>query len=247
MTAFTDLSQRISPRLKLVDGIIERAELYKLIIVRGTPACGKSVLVDLVANELLRKTEWPVFVLNGWTRWDVESVGWHEYLRKKTGISGSDWPTTKAYLLFDEAQESYWDGTMWASLFKTMIPFFDDCPKIILFASYGFPGRGNAGFDPAKFFKTPVEFGPSQVIAMRSEDSLDDDEKLDKIGILLNEAEASDMMDRCGHTGGFLLAPDLRERFYHISGGHAGCLAALIGVLGRTPVSMNDKNTIRRS
>ena len=76
---------------------------------------------------------------------------------------------------------------------------------------------------------------------------VDDDEKLDKIGILLNEAEASDMMDRCGHTGGFLLAPDLRERFYHISGGHAGCLAALIGVFGRTPVSMNDKNIIRRS
>lgn len=34
-----------------------------------------------------------------------------------------------------------------------------------------------------------------------------------KVGILLNETDASDIMDRYAHAGGLVLASDLRERF----------------------------------
>lgn len=44
-------------------------------------------------------------------------------------------------------------------------------PKVVLFPSYGYPGRGNAGFDLAKFCKTPVNLRPSQVIPIRPNDT----------------------------------------------------------------------------
>ena len=124
---------------------------------------------------------------------------------------------------------------------KAMIPLGEShCPAVILFASYGSPGRGNAEFNPTKYFSTPVEFGPNQVVPMRVEDRADGNlhAGLEKIGVLLSETEAFDMMDRYAYMVSIRLSNDLKEQFYQVSGGHAGCLAALTRLLDTAPVSI---------
>ena len=85
-----------------------------------------------------------MYVFNAWPETDVTSAGGCEvYLRRQTGISDD---ATRAYLLFDEAQESYtilgWYHV--GFVLQNDYIMLRGCPKLILFASYGTPGRGNA-------------------------------------------------------------------------------------------------------
>jgi hypothetical protein len=112
-----------TPRQKLVDDIISRVGVYKLISVRGTPACGKSSLMHLLANELftLYGQSPPTYTLTGWEPKKVqEAGGWAHYLEQTTGVNGDDWLNHNAYLLIDEAQQSYWDVNGLWDFFKSI-------------------------------------------------------------------------------------------------------------------------------
>lgn len=236
----------VAPREHLVNGIIKQAEDFRLILVRGTPACGKTTLMHLVANWLFNQSteKRPVYVMTGWDKEDVyKAGGWKPYLEQKTGIGGNTWPVARAYLLLDEAQESYWDTTLWSEFFKSIIPFQNpESPYVILFASYGSPGRGYAGFYESKYFKMPMELGPQQVLSMRPEESFTTDSKpADSNGqncfsLLLGEEEAVDVMKRSNCS--LPLSSELMEELFSISDGHVGCLAALVGLLDRAKVSV---------
>jgi len=236
----------VSPRVQLVNGIIDRAEEYRMILVKGTPACGKTTTMRLVANELLARHsgEKPVHIITGWGREAVEKAGgWDDYLMQVTGI-GDSWITRPAYLLFDEAQESYWDTTLWSVFLKGIDPFIAaECPCVISFASYGSPGRGNPGFYKQKYFMIPMTFGPRQLISMRAEEpfneeAMDCDDE-DVLGLLLDAEEATNVMKKyMNATGSPPLSKDLMDELFLISNGHVGCLTALMGVLGQAAVSV---------
>ena len=236
----------VSRRERLVNGIIDRAEMYHVILVRGTPACGKTTMMRLVANELLARYsgDIPLYVLTGWDKKQVTLAGgWNHYLSKATGIRGFSWPTSRAYILLDEAQESYWDTNLWAEFFKDISPFDTGASRVILFASYGSPDRGNAGFNPEEYCKTPMDFASGALISMRAEESLDDEtidyDDQNDLGLLLNDEEATDVMNRyITAVGPLPLSKDLMDELFLISSGHVGCLVALMGVLGRASVSI---------
>lgn len=247
MIESTEIPTIVSPRVQLVNGIVDRAEKYRLILVRGTPACGKTTLMNLLANELLARHsgETPVHIITGWDEKQVEKAGgWNNYLMQETGIEGRAWPTSPAYLLLDEAQESYWDTTLWSAFFKAIIPFnAAESPCVMLFASYGSPGRGNSGFYEQKYFKTPMDFGPSQLISMRAEESFDEEamdcDDQNGLGLLLDAEEATDVVKKyIDAVGPPSLSKDLMDELFLISNGHVGCLTALMGVLGRAAVSV---------
>jgi len=126
--------------------------------VRGTPASGKTTVMNLVVNRLLEKygKERPVYVLTEWDESTVRGNGaWGAYLDHETGVHGNQSLTCPAYLIIDEAQESYWDGALWADLFRRI-----EChvsPYILLFTSYGSPGRNFVGFNEKKHTKTPLD------------------------------------------------------------------------------------------
>lgn len=239
-----DIPPVVSPRVRLVNGIIDRAELYHMILVRGTPACGKTTIMRLVANELLARysEDIPLHIITGWNEEKVTRAGdWKNYLSQVTGIRGNSWPTSRAYLLLDEAQETYWDDNLWAEFFKDINPY-PGAPRVILFASYGSPDRGNAGFNPEKYCKTPMDFPPGALISMYAEEFYDEQRGCDdqnRLGLLLNDEEATDVMNRYISTVGPLpLSKDLMDEFFLITNGHAGCLVALMGILGRASVSI---------
>jgi hypothetical protein len=95
--------------------MIVRVQRCHIIRVRGTPASGKTIVMQLVANKLLEKygQTTPIHTLCGWNREQVSrATGWNAYLKQETGVRGVDWPTYPAYLLLDEAQQSYWDDQL---------------------------------------------------------------------------------------------------------------------------------------
>jgi DNA polymerase III delta prime subunit len=86
LTESAELPTSVSPRVQLVNGIIDRAEEYRMILVKGTPACGKTTTMRLVANELLARHsgEKPVHIITGWGREAVEKAGgWDDYLMQE--------------------------------------------------------------------------------------------------------------------------------------------------------------------
>jgi hypothetical protein len=59
------------------------------------------------------------------------------YLKECTGVFGSAWNSYLAYLLLDEAQQSYWDEKLWSVFFKSIRANDPTCPCVVVFASYG--------------------------------------------------------------------------------------------------------------
>lgn len=117
-----------TPRSSLVAGIIAAARKEHIIQVRGTPASGKTVLSRLVANELFRMNE-QVFYIDGWKGDVVEKAGgWSSYLESQTGVEGTDWSQHSAWLLLDEAQQSYSDEDLYSGFFKSIETFERSSP-----------------------------------------------------------------------------------------------------------------------
>ena len=162
---------------------------------------------------------------------------WKRYLEQETGVHGYEWLINPAYLLLDEAQESYWDGELWAAFFKDIEQNNPKSPFVVLFASYGSPGRGNAGFNQEVYIKTPMDFHAPQMISVRPDESVLD--FWDPVGLLLEEDEATDIMNRYEPTAGYpFLSSELQRHLFLITGGHAGALTSLLGLLPKVPVSV---------
>jgi hypothetical protein len=231
----------------LVDEIIARVEEYHIIRVRGTPASGKTTVRELVANKLFEipdRTR-PIYVFNGWHENDVRrATGWNEYLKRETGVHGDEWHTYSAYLLLDEAQQSHWDDRLWSDLFKR-VGGFPSNPFIVLFSSYGSPGRGFAGYDE-KHIKIPMVFAAEQQISMRPDENIEGYrphplQTWIPVGLLLDENEAIDVSTRFASYGmhpGVSLTADLKKELFLVSDGHVGLLVSLIGALRLVPVSI---------
>lgn len=219
--------------------MIDLAHQYPLILIRGTPASGKTTIRKLTANALLDKfPNIPVHVVIGWDKEEVTAnKGWDVHLKIITGTRGSDWPTKPAFLLFDEAQQSYWDKSLWSSVFKDISPHSESTqrPSVIFFSSYGFPGRGNHGFGEHKYFQTSPYFADQQMIGMRQEES--------SLHVLLSYEEAMDMINLKMRMVGKPISKDLMDCLYSVSEGHAGCLAALMSILGKR-VSTTSRKSI---
>lgn len=106
--------------------MISLAEDYRLVLIHGIPACGKTTIRKLVVNVLLAtRPNAPVYVLNGWEEELVLGVhSWDNHLKKCTGILGELWPTIPAFLLFNKCQQSFWDESLWSKLMKEVETVF---------------------------------------------------------------------------------------------------------------------------
>lgn len=239
-----------------MDEVIERVQISRLIQVRGTPASGKTTLMELVANKLFQRHNRtiPIYNLSGWNRVEVEKAGnWGRYLGQQTGVSGSNWLGYSAYLLIDEAQRSYWDDALWADFFKK-IQEYKGNPLVILFTSFGSPGIGYEGHYLEEDKPTPLKFSPEQQISIRPDESLDYSQSFLRtsndgvvefcyfrpVGLLLEEDEAIDIVTRYEKDGiypSLSLSADLKKGLFLISDGHVGLLMALLSVLLKPVVS----------
>lgn len=117
--------ETVCPREKVVDEVVERVKSYRFIVVRGTPATGKMILIQLVDNRLLETLgkKHAIYALTGWAKREVGVGGWNRYLELRTGVRGYSWLAHPTYLLLDEAQEPHSDSELWAAFFKSIKRF----------------------------------------------------------------------------------------------------------------------------
>ncbi|KAB8271027.1 hypothetical protein BDV30DRAFT_250200 [Aspergillus minisclerotigenes] len=204
-----------NPRADLVDELIARVHDYHIIRVIGPPASGKTTPMELMVNKLLEMNgpTKPIHVLTGWDKQEVcGTPGWARYLGQKTGVHREEWLSNPAYLLLDEAQQTYWDSELWASFFNSAGPGWS--VFIVLFMSYGSPGEGLEGFE--------AEFISGLYLAQKP------------VGLLLDENEAMHVVTRYVSAAiqpSPSLPPDLKKGFFLTSSGHVRLLTSLTHVL----------------
>ncbi|RDW76434.1 uncharacterized protein DSM5745_06426 [Aspergillus mulundensis] len=128
------------PRQELVDELIDQVEERRIIRVNGIPGSGKTTMMHLMVNTLLKKYDdtLPIHTITGWNM-DVvtDAGGWNPYLKTVTGVAGNDWHTNTAFLLIDEAHQLYGDLLIWADFFGRICS--SSSSRIVLFTSYGLP------------------------------------------------------------------------------------------------------------
>ncbi|PYI25965.1 hypothetical protein BP00DRAFT_461387 [Aspergillus indologenus CBS 114.80] len=223
-------------RPRVVNELIARLDRYCLIRVSGTPASGKTTMMNLVANELLvRHPTTPIYILDGWEEARVESAGgWALYLRALVGVPGRSLRNHPCYILVDDAHESYGDKPLWRALFKSCGP--GDAAKIVLFSRDGGPA-GDDEHRPETYRQAPMTFLPHQQISLRPDGAMDPEWK--PIGLLLEESEVNDILPQLLPTvipnGETLLTEELIHGLFLASGGHVGLLTSLVHVLRAMP------------
>ncbi|PYI16382.1 hypothetical protein BO99DRAFT_435501 [Aspergillus violaceofuscus CBS 115571] len=187
-------------RPRVVNELIARLGRYCLIRLNGTPASGKTTMMNLVANELLvRHPTTPIYILDGWEEARVEKAGgWTLYLK----------------------------ALLWSALFISCGP--GDAAKIVLFTCYG--TAEDDGHRPEKYFKTPMaSFLPHQQISLRSE-ARDPEWKPIGLLLEESEANdiLPQFLPTVLPNGEKLLTEELGHGLFLASGGHAGSFTSLI-------------------
>ena len=124
-----------------------------------------------------------------------------------------------------QSQSSYYDNELW-SFFKILDKHG---AKFILFSSYGSAGP----FPVLVKSGTPPIFQRAQRISLQWEG--DADTSTLPVGLLLNKAEAEDLIARfCANQYTKpTIAHDLQSTLVVLSGGHAGALAGLLETVAK--------------
>jgi len=155
--------------------------LIILFQVQGTPASGKTALRKLLHAHILSQVPPPiVYVFETWPKKDPETL--EDYVgrirRTVTNYPDPDKNHT-TFLLFDEAQDTYWDEWLWNSFFKSAP---DLGYRVILFCSYGSrPVNHEIGI--------PLSMPPNTRISLWPKDG-------EGIGLLLDQLEFDEVVER---------------------------------------------------
>lgn len=189
-------------------------------MVRGTPASGKSVLMNLINEHArLHLPHLKLHVLRGWPS-NMSFIQSRKYLDETLGFERDMlFNARNTVICIDDAQSTYYDEEFWS-----FIKMLDSgSASFILFCSYGSPGP-----EPVQVKSgTPPIFGRVQRISLQWEENPSMDPP---IGLLLLKDEANDLIARCCSQNANLpvFSPELSDLLYKISGGHAGALSGLV-------------------
>ncbi|KAF2396482.1 hypothetical protein EJ06DRAFT_534210 [Trichodelitschia bisporula] len=127
----------LEPRINLLKAVVERLDHTGVVQLRGTPASGKTSVMDLLyhylrlqGNQVHLLSRYP----NGATRL------WFHQLKELLLDAHADVLRTPAYILFDEGQTSYTDAPFWNEAIKVVLEKFKTRPqsiKFVLACCYG--------------------------------------------------------------------------------------------------------------
>ncbi|KAJ7777464.1 hypothetical protein B0H16DRAFT_1505609 [Mycena metata] len=131
-----DIPGVLVSRAKLVQGIITRAETECFLQIRGNPGSGKTVLLHLIQQELMKDGK---TIAERFDRpWPTnEDERYALYQRIRTLQKESLKTNTRTVILIDEGQASYGDVMLWNSQFKIYAGHPFGPFNIIIACTYG--------------------------------------------------------------------------------------------------------------
>jgi hypothetical protein len=204
---------------------------HKVVQVRGTPASGKSVLLELVNAFIAQKHSTLSTVKIYFWPQEMTPDGSVSYIEKIMGgeLANLQCGHADKVLLLDEAQSSYYDLIFWNSLLKQA-----SCGTgihVLLFSSYGAP----MDCPVVTGFVTPMILGRSQIIGLTWES----DGLTGAAGLLLQDGEAEDLCQRhtAASTPPFSLSSSAVKWIQGVTQGHVGAYTAILNVISSNEVS----------
>ncbi|PVG02083.1 hypothetical protein CPB86DRAFT_811970 [Serendipita vermifera] len=202
------------PREGTVSAILELLLEKKLVQVRGGPASGKSTLMHLLHNHILRqRPEAKVFFHENWPQEKWPHVKMDKKMPGYAHFQGGE-----HFFLFDDAQTSYWDTRLWLA-FKDDVQRFPNSAHVIVFCTYG--NKENRG----PYLPVPLAFDARVTLNGVYEWM----SKPNSYALLLDEEEFCDVIVR--QKPKILLKDDLREFVYKLTRGHVGHVMAVLEFL----------------
>jgi hypothetical protein len=164
----------------------------------------------------IRDREPKATVISGikWPRQGDESIAAaHSRLR---AVGAEPNPTSTTFMLFDEAQDTYWDITLWNDFFKNLL---NTQAYTVLFCCYGSPSSRPVDYPPE--IGTPLMLGDDQRISLWSPNAA--------AQLYLNETEYNEIVER--HEEPLCLQVDLRYVILRWTAGHVGAITDLFRII----------------
>jgi energy-coupling factor transporter ATP-binding protein EcfA2 len=218
-------------RAETVAALWNRLQKVNAVLVRGTPASGKSTLARLLAAHVrVKEPDLPIFVLD-WPRTLPNGCSidmpWRQLLERLLGLPETEpyfW-TSRLLLIVDEAQGSYRCEMMWNAIVKSR-----PRPAVVMFSSYGSP-IGDPLENPAP---TAMRLNPRQLISIHHSNTNE------KIALFFTKPEFDDLVNKvCKYHSRngqrFIVSQELADYVYEFSSGQSsGALALLMGLWNAT-------------
>lgn len=216
------------PREKTISNLYQRMLQERVVLVRGTPAIGKTAMLTLLFHHIASLEDGPaVYRIASWQE-KPESPhlwNWSSYIHSQTyneldvfhaSVSG-DRPYA---LLIDEAQSSYWDLGFWSEFVKGLAQGTwsgASQPHLVMFAAYGSASSLNT--------VTPPYLSSAQNISLRP-----DPHSQSPVGLLLDEGEFRDALARkaASKKPPMLYDKHVCKMLFGITQGHAGAMGSLV-------------------
>jgi hypothetical protein len=132
----------------------------------------------------------------------------------------------KTYLLFDNAQDTYWDTDLWENFFKDRAQL-NLGPITALFCSYGSPS-----YRPVQYnHGTPLALPPCARISLRPTPC--DHDHHAPFGLWFSRPEFEQVIERVKTFDGqpFQMDDELRDMLFTWTAGHAGAVDGLVDSL----------------
>ena len=210
-----------------------------MVYVRGTPACGKTILATL----LRRYTEahHPTIHVSQMSWAPDPDRTWDNILKFKCNITFNkqDFGTLRNHLIIvDEVQSSFNDVTFWSEFIKMLAQSRNrNWPMVVMFGSFGSPTQGPS------LDTTPVDFPPDQRVSLQPNiEALPPPCSLvsQSLCLFFNRAEYEDTLRHAEkHTSlnnlPMTLAKDLQDHIWNLTYGHPGAVGAILKILDHHP------------
>jgi hypothetical protein len=190
--------------------------------VYGPPASGKTTLMHLLHARIM--SEYPdaqVYIYEHWPIEELERINSHTRIKRYFPGSRYFQDGQRRYFLFDEGQTSYWDKCLWL-MFKDGIQGIPNNAFMVNFCRTKWEWAPRGIYDPV-----PLAFGMSVTLDRIQYNFYKGDSK--PFGLLLDREECYDLIGR--QRPKLLLAEDLQDFIYELTGGHVGCIRCVLDFL----------------
>lgn len=230
--------QQVSPRTSTVKKLEQLLEKERVVLVRGTPASGKTTLGQLLRRHYQHnKINGRLIPVVIFETWECDGKSYECKIREKgrqdySEFEDSEFVRSGEYLLIlDEGQMSYPDRSLWYGIIKRQswqFPGSGYGPRICILALYGSPGAGPV-YHPAD--ASPVA---SLTAAQRVSITKSPLEGSPNIALFYDRDELSDMISRFTDGGGMpklRLSETARTRICELTNGHPGAVFGILYML----------------
>jgi hypothetical protein len=188
--------------------------------IRGTPACGKTILCNLLHRHL-KKQNVRAYTIQGW------KTGGH-YKQKLQEICGDFHPTHPTCLLFDEGQDTYRDHDLWNHFFKQIRSMGN--MHVVLFCCYGSSSSQIVAPTHGSNIIEPPDSGTPDVFAEQQRLSLLPTTDT-PLGLFMSDCEFEEFLRRYPHP--LNIADDVKREILKWSAGHVGGIEYLLDSIRR--------------